>query len=165
MAFKGLRFKHKGITTYQEERYEIGDLYLTTRSENPSTRFGGTWELFGPGRTLVCVDINDPDFNTVKKTTGEKTHKITINELPSHGHTIEGILARSEKVDKGIMYRYDNQRYIVAGGKFTNSGVTQNKLENPYETSEEGRIYSHNIQEMLTNSLTGNSQSHNNLQP
>lgn len=55
--------------------YQVGDLFLTTRNENPSIRFGGTWELFGKGKTLVCVDTSDSDFNTIKKTGGTKdTH-------------------------------------------------------------------------------------------
>ncbi len=52
--------------------YQVGDLFLTTRDENPSVRFGGTWELYGKGKMLVCVDPDDTDFNTVKKTGGTK---------------------------------------------------------------------------------------------
>ena len=55
--------------------YRIGDLFLTTIAENPSSYLGGTWELFGPGRTVVCVDTSDTDFNTVKKTGGKKNHR------------------------------------------------------------------------------------------
>lgn len=83
---KRIRFKH-GNEKAVEEQYEVGDLYLTTKSENPSVRFGGTWELFGPGRTLVCVDKNDKDFNTVKKTLGTKTQALTTAQLPSHNHS------------------------------------------------------------------------------
>ncbi len=66
--------------------YKIGDLFLTTNTENPNKRFGGTWELVAKGRTLVGVDENDSDFKSVKKTGGEKTHKLTIDEMPSHTH-------------------------------------------------------------------------------
>ena len=66
----------QGNQCYPYPYYEIGDLYLTTNSENPNTKFGyGTWSLFGEGRTLVCVDTSDSDFNTVKKTGGEKKHR------------------------------------------------------------------------------------------
>ena len=64
--------------------YRIGDLFLTTIATNPSSYLGGTWELFGPGRCLVCVDTSQAEFNSVKKTGGEKTHKLTINEMPKH---------------------------------------------------------------------------------
>lgn len=66
----------QGNRCYPYPYYEVGDLYLTTNSENPNIRFGyGTWSLFGEGRTLVCVDTSDSDFNTVKKTGGEKRHR------------------------------------------------------------------------------------------
>lgn len=73
---------------YPNAFYEVGDLFLTTRNENPSIRFGGTWELFGKGKTLVCVDENDDDFKTVKQTGGEKTHTLTVDEMPAHDHGI-----------------------------------------------------------------------------
>lgn len=68
--------------------YRVGDLFLTTIATNPSSYLGGTWELFGPGRCLVCVDTSQTEFNTVKKTGGEKTHKLTVNEMPKHNHPI-----------------------------------------------------------------------------
>lgn len=55
--------------------YRVGDLFLTTNSQNPSSFLGGTWQLFGPGRTLVCVDTSQSEFNSVKKTGGKKNHK------------------------------------------------------------------------------------------
>lgn len=55
--------------------YRVGDLFLTTIATNPSNYLGGKWELFGPGRCLVCVNTSDTDFNTVKKTGGNKVHK------------------------------------------------------------------------------------------
>lgn len=64
--------------------YRIGDLFLTTIATNPSNYLGGKWELFGPGRCLVCVDTSQSEFNSVKKTGGEKKHKLTIDEMPRH---------------------------------------------------------------------------------
>lgn len=66
--------------------YPIGSIYISINDINPATLFGGTWQQFGKGRTLVGVDENDNDFNIVQKTGGEKTHQLTINELPSHTH-------------------------------------------------------------------------------
>lgn len=87
MACKGGTLKSGTDNYYPNAYYKVGDLFLTTRNENPSIRFGGTWELFGKGKTLVCVDENDNDFKTVKQTGGEKKHKLTIEEMPSHNHT------------------------------------------------------------------------------
>ena len=69
--------------------YRVGDLFLTTIATNPSSYLGGTWELFGPGRCLVCIDISQSEFNSVKKTGGEKKHTLTVNEMPSHSHSLK----------------------------------------------------------------------------
>ena len=67
--------------------YPVGSIYTSVNSTNPSTLFGGTWERFGNGKVLVGVDENDTNFNTVEKTGGEKTHTLTVDEMPSHSHT------------------------------------------------------------------------------
>lgn len=51
---------------------------------------GGEWIHFAKGKTLVGVDEDDVDFNTVEKELGEKTHKLTAAEMPSHRHYGEG---------------------------------------------------------------------------
>lgn len=66
--------------------YPVGTIYTSVSSANPTTFFGGTWVAFGSGKTLIGVDLSDADFNTVEKTGGEKTHTLTINEMPSHNH-------------------------------------------------------------------------------
>lgn len=70
--------------------YPIGCLYLATNNTNPGDIFGGTWELFGQGKTLVGVDINDSDFSTVEKIGGSKTHTLTLAEIPTHNHSFTG---------------------------------------------------------------------------
>lgn len=76
--------------------YRVGDLFLTTIATNPSSYLGGTWELFGPGRCLVCVDTSQTEFNSVKKTGGEKTHTLTTSEMPKHSHTVPGWLGGAQ---------------------------------------------------------------------
>lgn len=71
---------------YPHPYYPVGSIYLSVNTTNPSRWFGGTWEQIAKGRTLVGVDTNDTNFNTVKKTGGEKIHTLTINEIPSHSH-------------------------------------------------------------------------------
>ena len=68
--------------------YPIGSIYMSIQDTNPSVFFGGTWERIAKGKTLVGVDENDTDFNASSKTGGEKKHKLTINEMPSHSHSI-----------------------------------------------------------------------------
>lgn len=68
--------------------YPIGSIYMTTSTVSPAVLFGGTWERI-KGRCIVGVDENDTSFNAVSKTGGEKTHKLTIAEMPSHTHDCE----------------------------------------------------------------------------
>lgn len=69
--------------------YPIGSIYLSLNDINPNKLFGGTWERI-KGKTLVGVDESDIDFKTSKLIGGEKTHKLTINEMPSHNHGVNG---------------------------------------------------------------------------
>lgn len=48
-----------------------------------------TWVAWGSGRVPVGVNASDTNFSTVEKTGGEKTHTLTINEMPSHNHQRE----------------------------------------------------------------------------
>ncbi len=125
MACKGGTLKNGADKYYPNAYYKVGDLFLTTRDENPSLRFGGTWELFGKGKTLVCVDDSDSDFNAVKKTGGEKKHKLTIEEMPSHNHH--------------FFRGSDGTSYFGVTGKEPNGG-------SPYQvdTSSAGGGQSHN---------------------
>lgn len=117
--------------------YRIGDLFLTTIATNPSSYLGGKWELFGPGRCLVCVDTSQTEFNSVKKTGGEKTHKLTVNEMPQHNHE-----------QPWNIYNTAGTGWYMAGLLGTNGGGLQH-------ANWTGNNPKH----------TGGSQAHNNLQP
>ena len=64
--------------------YPIGSIYMSVNGTSPSTLFGGTWEqlqdrfLLGAGNTY-----------TAGGTGGEATHKLTIDEMPSHNHKLD----------------------------------------------------------------------------
>ena len=71
--------------------YPPGSIYCSTNSTDPAEIWGGSWERFAQGRALIGVDENDTDFEKAKLLGGEKTHLLTINEIPSHGnHTYSG---------------------------------------------------------------------------
>ena len=127
--------------------YPIGSIYLSVSGTNPNSYFGGTWELFGKGRTLVCVDTSQTEFNTSQKTGGEKTHTLSVNEMPSHTH---------------VQNSHRHQTYNTWG---LNSG--NNGLNYVSGMSDDGYNGSNNYTNYATatNQNTGGSQAHNNLQP
>lgn len=69
--------------------YPIGAIYMSVNKTNPSTFFGGTWEPWGEGRVPVGVDSTQSEFMNVETEGGEKTHKLTIDEIPGHYHVYD----------------------------------------------------------------------------
>lgn len=61
--------------------YPVGSIYLSVNSTSPASLFGGTWESIG-GRFLLGADAT----YAAGSTGGEATHKITVDEVPSHTH-------------------------------------------------------------------------------
>lgn len=67
--------------------FPVGGVYISIASTDPSSIWAGTtWEQFAKGRTLVGLDTSDANFNTSGQTGGEKTHTLTTDEIPAHGH-------------------------------------------------------------------------------
>ena len=75
--------KNLNITEICNVIYPIGSVYISINNVEPSSLFGGTWEkledrfLLASGKTYTNGNIG-----------GEATHKLTINEMPSHTHTL-----------------------------------------------------------------------------
>lgn len=42
--------------------FPVGAIYMTTNSTNPGELFGGTWEAFAQGRTIIGAGISDQNF-------------------------------------------------------------------------------------------------------
>ncbi len=61
----GLNYVEDGVEWLDEERFPL-----------PNAK----------GRTLVGKNSSDTDFNKLGKTGGEKTHTLTVSEMPSHNH-------------------------------------------------------------------------------
>ena len=85
---------------------------------------------------LVTVGINssDTDFNTIGKTGGEKTHKLTVGELPSHNFKIPINVGGSQQLET-VQYTgsQSGSQYYVN----TNSvgGNQAHNILQPYEVS------------------------------
>lgn len=125
----------QGINNVVDMIYPIGSIYISVNNVNPSSVFGGSWESFGAGRTLVGVDSSNVNFNFVEKQGGEENHLLNINEIPSHSHNFQGGSALFTRSDGGVKG--------LGAGPYWVEGVGT--------LSETGYV--------------GGSQSHNNLQP
>ena len=115
--------------------YPIGSIFQSTDGADPSTFIGGTWERFGNGRVLVGVDEADSYFSTPNKTGGEKSHTLTIAEIPSHTH---GQVVTANTTGSAIRRDYDSDgsadiypQGVQTGA--TGGGQAHNNLQ-PYIT-------------------------------
>lgn len=118
--------------------YPVGTIYQSINPDNPSDFIGGTWERFGNGKVLVGVDEADNDFKTSNKEGGEKSHTLTIAELPKHSH--------------------GNTNFNTGGRPLSASTGWENTNIGLYRATDYN-------QENTFNQSVGENQPHNNLQP
>lgn len=74
---------------FLDKIYPVGSIYMSATLSTPnsvSNALGGTWVAWGSGRVPVGVDTEQTEFNAVEKTGGEKTHELTVSEMPTHDH-------------------------------------------------------------------------------
>ena len=117
--------------------FPIGSTYITQENTNPNTILGfGTWERL-KGKVCLGLDENDEDFNEIGKTGGEKTHTLTVNEMPSHNHPATG----------------------------TNNLYLMNNPTNKYAYSGVEGTVSEGIAWGSATASQGEGQPHNNMQP
>lgn len=93
--------------------YPVGSILLNANGVNPATYIGGTWEAWGSGRVPVGVNTSDTDFSTAEKTGGEKTHQLTISEMPEHSHTVHYIAGADTNLPRGTSSNFNNGNLAV----------------------------------------------------
>lgn len=71
--------------------YPVGSIYISVSNTNPSALFGGTWVAFATGRTIIGVDANQTEFDTVEETGGAKSKTLQTTEIPAHSHNIPDV--------------------------------------------------------------------------
>jgi hypothetical protein len=116
--------------------YPVGSIYLSIVDTNPGTWLSGTtWSTWGTGKVPVGVDASDTSFNTVEKTGGEKTHTLTVDEMPQHNHAANGWGGESNNLDDGDLTRYAMKDNKSSDLTTTNTGKSypHNNLQ-PYIT-------------------------------
>ena len=125
------------MASVRAEEYPVGRIVMFYDNADHSNYLGYTWVRTCVGRVPVGIDSTQTEFNTLGKTGGEKTHKLTINEMPSHTHTANRLVFLSAENVREVAG-------ITAGPAFTPQGM--------------GRAAD-------INNYTGGSQPHNVIQP
>lgn len=124
-----------GIYNIYNDIFPVGRGFIDFTNTDFSNYLGFTWERTLVGMTPVGIDSNDVDFNTIGKTGGAKTHKLTVAQMPKHKHIL--FAATGGTIDFDAYTSKDNG----SNGDTANTGWGT-------ETS-----------------ASGGSQPHNNLQP
>lgn len=71
------------------QEYPVGKIVMFYDNNDHSDYLGFTWKRCMIGKVPVGVDSSDTDFNLIGKTGGEKTHTLTVQEMPSHAHYVD----------------------------------------------------------------------------
>ena len=71
------------VTVLADLLYPVGSIYMSVKAANPSNIFGGTWQRI-KDRFLLAAG----DTYTAGATGGEAEHTLTVDEMPSHNHSI-----------------------------------------------------------------------------
>lgn len=158
-----IKYIDKKISDLLNMFYPVGSVYETMDSSfDPNKKWGGTWERI-KGRVLVGVDENDDDFKTANKIGGEKAHKLSVSEMPSHNHSA------SEKSLKGGVNNIsgqDKEWGLTSSGIFSNWGDTNGFHSTSMETTANYKDgFYLNATHTHTIGNTGGGNAHNNLQP
>lgn len=111
--------------------HPVGSIFISTENTSPASMFGGEWEQIG-GRFLLGADST----YAAGSTGGEATHKLTIEEMPTHAHYITASrVAPGDNYGGGIMISsHDLYDYPISQGiNSTGGGQPHNNMP-PYLT-------------------------------
>ena len=64
--------------------FPIGFVVTLETNINPNEIWGGTWIRTAKGKFIVGLNESETEFRTFGRTGGEKTHVLTVDEMPSH---------------------------------------------------------------------------------
>lgn len=144
--------------------YPVGSIYISVTSTNPGSLFGGTWEAFGSGKTLVGIDTTDADFDTVEETGGAKTVTLTSAQsgLPSHNHTQN---AHTHTQDAHLHDIWAPSSNLAASGSAIGNEFVGSGKDAGGETRSTTATNQNTTATNNANTAANASEAHSNLQP
>lgn len=111
--------------------FPVGKVEIFYDNNDHSNYLGFTWQKIATGKTLVGIDTNDTDFNTIGKTGGSKYLQRHIHDSIS----LSGTPLVAFNSGSGTGYKLDN---------LYNTSINVNS--NNFKTSEAGTGDSGNLQ-------------------
>ena len=169
------------------EIYPVGSIYMSTEDdtvEKVQSKFGGKWEVYASGRTLVSAGtVTDANGETKLYSTSDESKeggvlnvKLNTSNLPSHSHSIPSLTGSTSSngshthnitLNMGYMDRNSvggnwiaaDQYFIIVGTGFSViPGITSGVLTS-YSNSYSGS-HTHNIKtNVSTSGVTGENKS------
>ena len=99
---------------------------MSVNSISPQTLFGGTWTQIKDRFLLACGDTY-----TNGATGGEATHKLTVNEMPSHNHGLYTDTQPGDRADswgvgtnlRGATVYANSQRMTYTGNNLPHNNM------------------------------------------
>ena len=119
--YKATPSKKRSILDYI---YPVGSIYMSYSHNDPSTMFGGTWVRI-TNRFLWGCDA-DGDIGV---TGGEKTHTLTVNEIPAHTHG--AVYTGNATATKNLAWYSASGDKVAYEAISTGGGVAHNNMP-PY---------------------------------
>lgn len=116
-----------------DKHFPVGKVFISLDDTNPGEFLGGTWELFAKGETLVGVDTSQTEFATVEKHGGNKTHTLSVEEIPPHDHPSRVFPGSSSSMSGGGAEFSDGDSHSFLMTGQTGGGQPHNNLQ-PYVT-------------------------------
>jgi len=108
--------------------YPVGAVYISVDATSPAVLFGGTWERIQDRFLLASGNTYSPGA-----TGGEASHALSVNEMPSHAHTVSVTKTYVSSSD-GETYQwkgYLNEQYSDDGtASYTASAAGGNAAHN-----------------------------------
>ena len=116
------------IEAYWKTVYPVGAIYLSVSNNNPSELFGGTWVRI-EDRFLLSAG----DTYKAGSTGGEATHKLSVDEMPSHKHKVYQVANATISAGSGsnILFAGENWAQGTIETQATGGGSAHNNMP-PY---------------------------------
>lgn len=136
--------------TTLDEIYPVGSIYMSVNGNNPTTLFGGTWEQIKDKFLLSCGD-------TFENGTlgGEINHTLTVNEMPTHTHSISS--------SGGHNHNAYFKEHRIPTANYSGTSDYARKSSASHDTT--GQVTVSNGAHTHTPANTGGNESHNNMPP